>query len=214
MNCLTIWFVCLVVIIIFSALAAVGLYYCNDVARFTDMSNDGIYTYKVIDRYPNKRMASDILHDLNESALKLIHHLELRYNNTHNVQIREVVERLRDRYPKTLYEVDPVWESGHKAYTRNSKYIYMCLREKTNKFYDMNLLKFVFFHELSHIATSKKYIKGDDHPEQFWKVFRFILINAESLGLINIERYSKDNPRYYGSILITSNPYYDSSLSM
>lgn len=214
MNCLTILVACLAIVIIFSILAIAGLYHSNSVARFTNMP-EGPHVYKVINRYPNKKRASEILHELNESALKLIHHLDMRYKNTPNPQIREIIDRLQNRYPKTLHEVDPVWEAGHKAYTRNSKYIFMCLRKKSNEFYDINLLKFVFFHELSHIATDKKYIvNGDDHPEQYWKIFRFILINAESLGLIRIDKYSKTNPVYYGTIKIDSNPYYDTSLML
>ena len=67
---------------------------------------------------------------------------------------------------------------------------------------DENTLTFVALHELSHIAS-----KSIGHTEEFWSNFKFILHEAEEIGIYKVVDYSKNNVQYCG-MKITSNPYF------
>lgn len=69
----------------------------------------------------------------------------------------------------------------------------MCLRtaEDRHKFHDFTTLSFVALHELSHLA-----IRSYGHTDEFWAIFRFILLEASSIGEIKLIDYSKFPQRY------------------
>ena len=68
---------------------------------------------------------------------------------------------------------------------------------------DLNTLTFVAIHELAHICT-----KSVGHTDEFWKNFKFLLIQAEKIDIYNPIDYEK-NPKQYCSMSINHNPYFD-----
>jgi len=172
--------------------------------------------YKVAPRYPNKRKAASILYELDKAAVKLINYMDKKYKNTRNKNIDEVVKLLKQNYDSTsLSENDPEWKMGHKAVTINGSKISLALRKKNGDFYNMNLLKFVFFHELAHVGTNVKYItKNNHHPEHYWAVFKLILGDASELGLIKLKPYSIRNKETYAGEDIIYNPYFNKKLNL
>ena len=72
-----------------------------------------------------------------------------------------------------------------------------------NKLIDINTLMFVALHELSHIAT-----KSIGHTDEFWKNFKFLIEEAESINIYKPVNY-KETPTKYCSMEITDNPYFD-----
>ena len=68
---------------------------------------------------------------------------------------------------------------GEKSYTINKQRIYLCLRDEHNKYYDMNMLIYVFLHEFAH------YLNKEDigHTEKFHAIFDKLLEKAQSLGV-------------------------------
>lgn len=68
---------------------------------------------------------------------------------------------------------------GEKSYTINKQRIYLCLRDEHNKYYDMNMLIYVFLHEFAH------YLNKEDigHTEKFHAIFDELLEKAQSLGV-------------------------------
>jgi len=172
--------------------------------------------YKVAPRYPDKQKAASILYELDKAAIKLINYMDKKYKNTRNKNIKEVVRLLKQNYDSnSLSENDPEWKMGHKAVTVNGSKISMALRKKNGKFYNMNLLKFVFFHELAHVGTHVKYLtKNNHHPEHYWAVFKLILGDAAELGLIKLKPYSIRNKETYAGEDIIYNPYFNKKLSL
>lgn len=123
---------------------------------------------------------------------------------------------LRNYNPDLLSENDPIFTVGDKAFTFNFKRISICLRKRDWSFYDFNTLLFVFLHEIAHTGTHPKYLtvngKRDNHPPMFWRVFKFLLREAVSIGIITPIDYNEDNYVVYCGIPIKSNPLFDSSI--
>ena len=100
---------------------------------------------------------------------------------------------------------DTSWEEG------KGERIALCLREQKSgeyKFIDIELIKFVSIHELTHIAANTL-----DHPYYFWKVFKFLLLEAKQLVGYNLIDYSS-NPTNYCEMDVTYNPAYDTDIDI
>tara|TARA_B100000902_G_C27285017_1_gene903932 strand:- start:914 stop:1504 length:591 start_codon:yes stop_codon:yes gene_type:complete len=144
-------------------------------------------------------LAADRLATVNVSMGKLVSHVSEKYPDRDNVR------RLKKGYnPKKIYETLPT--SEYTAYSQNKgEKLAFCLDTEKNggKLIDINTLTFVAIHELSHVAS-----KSTGHTEEFWKNFKFLLQEAESINLYKPENY-KDKSRRYCGMDITDNPYYD-----
>ena len=144
-------------------------------------------------------LAADRLANVNIKLIKLVKHVGEKYPN------RENCKRLLKKFnPKKIYETLPTSEST--AYSQNKgEKLAFCLDTKKNggKLIDINTLMFVAIHELSHIAS-----KSIGHTEEFWNNFKFLLEEAENIGVYKPEDYKK-NPKNYCGMKITDNPYFD-----
>jgi hypothetical protein len=161
-------------------------------------------------------MAAKILGYFTDSCANLFP--ELRKNADSNFK-RDIVRRLELFNPKNLKESDPTWTIGHKAMTTRGGEINICLRNKNGSFIHRDLLYFVFLHELSHILTDPKYTTttgekvADDHPREFWAVFKYLLIHAVKLRQIYPHEYHNTPDSYTGNI-VDYNPYWDDMLNI
>ncbi len=81
-----------------------------------------------------------------------------------------------------------------------------CLRGNLGNhpnFHEDQILQFVALHELTHIATTQI-----GHKSEFWRCFKFILLEAESAGIHAPVDYRK-KPETYCSLKIDYNPIFD-----
>jgi hypothetical protein len=69
-----------------------------------------------------------------------------------------------------------------------------------------NVLTFVIYHEIAHIATVQK-----GHPEIFWRTFKFILIEAQKGNIFISKDYAK-SPIDYCGLHLNYNPLFDKTL--
>ena len=115
------------------------------------------------------------------------------------------VKRLVKGYnPRKIYETLPT--SKYTAYSQNKgEKMAFCLdTEKQNgQLIDMNTLTFVAIHELAHVATL-----SIGHTDEFWNNFKFLLTQAQKIGVYAPIDYSKKPQRYCG-MTIDDNPYYE-----
>ena len=159
--------------------------------------------YSVREDFPNSAEAADKLAQINQMYVRLITHLK---TNRMNTRWARNIEFLSQNYnPTVLGEHIPV-NMNYTSYTsQKGKKLRFCLRKPDDRmqFYDMNTLKFVALHELAHMAT---YSMG--HQADFWEMFRFLLVEANSLGMINLIDYKNSHQPYCG-IVVESNPVYD-----
>ena len=68
-------------------------------------------------------------------------------------------------------------------------------------FEDDNTIMFVIIHELAHIMTT-----SIGHTKEFWDNMKYLLEEANKLGLYKIIDYSNNNIEYCG-MYIKSTPY-------
>jgi hypothetical protein len=145
-------------------------------------------------------MAADMLANTTNNMQKLVDHCYQKFPNRGNTQ------RLKEGFnPKTIQETLPT--SEFTAYSENKgEKIAFCLdKKKSGKggLIDPNTLMFVAIHELSHVAS-----ESVGHTDEFWKNFKFLLIEAEKIGIYSPVDYKSD-PEEYCGMDITDNPYYD-----
>ncbi len=191
--------------------------------HFYDLTKETIdnNSYKVINSFNNKFEAAQLLHQINNNLLSVINYIDHKYNinninNYHefsNVEKKELlnsIKRMKKNYrPFNIQENLPNLLNKDTSYTINKGDIFaLCLRFVNNKhlFHDMNTLMFVSLHELAHLF-SKTY----GHNHEFWKNFKFILLQAIEINMyypINYNIHKVD----YCSIKITYNPVFDKSL--
>lgn len=169
--------------------------------------------YAVIKRFKDSNDASLKIHKLGIKGVKI----SLYEPHTGPGTIAyESIMRLRNIFrPKNVSENDVVSKRGHVSETTDMKYISIALRKKDGSFHSDNLIDYVFFHELAHVATPAKYLIRDGsaskddgmHTSEYWAVYSMILNIANELGIYSPKDYSK-YPADYNGIVFTSNQYY------
>jgi hypothetical protein len=173
------------------------------------MADDGNYYY-VHSKHENMQIAANIFAEINKKVNTLIKKLYNKYSNSDNKKRKEVVTLLYNRYDNnSLRENSPLNPEKDTSYTINKgDIIAICIRSanNNNNIHDIDTIFFVVLHELTHIA-----IEAYDHPDEFWEVFKFILLEVEELGIYKSPNYAF-NPREYCGIKINYNPRYDNSI--
>uniref|UniRef100_A0A6C0IRB4 Uncharacterized protein n=1 Tax=viral metagenome TaxID=1070528 RepID=A0A6C0IRB4_9ZZZZ len=145
-------------------------------------------------------LAADLLANVTKKCKELVEYVGKKHPDNEDVQ--RLVQKFN---PQVISETLPT--SEHTAYSENKgEKIAFCLNKKKNdetQLIDLNTLTFVAIHELSHIMT-----KSEGHLQEFWKNFKFLLVNAKEAGIYNPIDYKK-SPEPYCGMDITDNPYYD-----
>ena len=139
---------------------------------------------------------------------------EMEYLETDMTYLAARVTQLKDQYQiDNIYEISPLNPSGSTSYTENKgEKLVLCLRDKKpnaegqHEFHDINTLMFVVLHELTHIMNDRW-----GHKMQYWKLFKFVLKNADEAGIYNPVNY-REQPITYCGMNITYNPFHDASL--
>jgi hypothetical protein len=157
-------------------------------------------------RHKNQQEAADLMAKVHLKGIELMRRLSL-YTDGSPRSI--VAQNLLSRYSvDNLFENSPLNPLNDTAFTiRKGKILALCLRnKKLNTLHDEELITFVHFHELSHIA-----IDDLQHPPKFWSVFKFLLSEARIAGILNAPDYSR-YPVMYCGLKVDYNPLYDNSL--
>lgn len=146
------------------------------------------------------QLVADLLAKTTQKLKKLVNHMGKKYPDRANV--KRLVEKFN---PKRVYETLPT--SEYTAYSENKgEKIAFCVTKKkegNDDLIDENTLMFVAIHELAHVASKKI-----GHGDEFWKNFKFLLIDAKEIGIYEPKDYKDKNVSYCG-MQITDNPYFD-----
>jgi hypothetical protein len=162
-------------------------------------SNINEVHYRVVNK-PDKQEASDAVAQLDQFAKDFIKNMKLRYSSAGRDPLGyELVANLVKRYKggSSISENTP--NNSDTSYTLNKgDYIVLCLREKKAPYrlHDIETLKFVFLHELAHVAMT---ITDSDHSINFWRQFKFLLEEARDQGLYVPIDYKKSPTPYCGT---------------
>lgn len=193
-------------------------YYQVDIVR----SSVDDRKYKVIrqNNLDNPEYAADLLAKINRNLIETIRVLRDKYirnrvnrrggsGNSDEIPEDEMtgfITRLLKNYdPDVVRENRPLTTENTSFVQNKGQDVAFCLRKNMNGDYhdDFNLLQFVSLHELTHIGTA-----GYGHGDEFWKFFKFVLVEATDSGLYVPKDYSK-NPISYCGLQIDHNPYFD-----
>lgn len=173
--------------------------------------------YLIVSNFDNStyEQASDTLAKLNMFSIELMRSLREKYlwNRLGSPRRQKMVEYLLENYsPDSIIENNPD-SDVNTSYVEDKGRIYaICLREKesgNNNIHDLNILKFVVMHEMSHMGSVTT---GHEDPE-FWINFKILLDESSKLGLytpVNYEKY----PVYYCSLKVDYNPLFDDQVPL
>lgn len=158
-------------------------------------------------------MAVQILTSIDNNISKFIIQMEEKYMDDEytSKSRKDAIRRLRNKYkPRTLYETHPFNPEGDTSFTINTgDLISICIRkwdEDANAFvfHDLNTLMYVTFHELAHVASGEI-----NHPERFWRVFKWLLQDAIDMGFYKNVNYRKHPLVYCKKLVLNSNVTFD-----
>lgn len=171
--------------------------------------------------HASPHQAANMLAEIKSRTIELLRHLRQKYlrgraGERHPERVAAVQRLLALYNPDNLAENSPRDPEGDTSYTIDKGAIVaLCLREKdprrsgnpaTYDFHDLDTMMFVTIHELGHIAVVVM-----DHPETFWRAFKFLLLEAAAAGILAPRRYGLGPVQYCG-MTIDYNPYYDPGL--
>lgn len=162
----------------------------KDIEKVKSTIDNRIY---LVRKLPDSNKAANKLAEINQSVLKLIDNLDKE---------KEGTDRLIKRYnPDNLSETEP--GAKYTSYSVNKgEQISICLRKSDESgFEENNIVMFVVIHELAHVMT-----KTIGHDETFWKNMKYLLEEAEKIGLYIPVDYSIHNVDYCG-MEVKSTPY-------
>jgi hypothetical protein len=163
-------------------------------------SVDGTY-YSVKSEFSNGGEAADVLARLNRINMRIISHMEEKYQGTDRAADVKFLagnysgDVLAEHIPRTTVNTSYVLNKGDE--------IKLCLRDpQTGQLHDFDTLLFVNLHELSHLFD-REY----GHEKSFWRGFAFLLREAHSIGVYTPIDYGV-HPVNYCGIKITANPFF------
>lgn len=166
--------------------------------------------YYVHNKHENMQNAADIFAEINKTTTDVINYIYDKYKDSPNRKRREVSRNLMARYDvNSLRENSPLNADHDTSYTINKgDIIAVCIRssKKHHQIHDISIITFVVLHEITHLSIS-----AYDHPDEFWEVFKFILIEAEEAGLYASPDFVTF-PKEYCGIKINYNPRFDASI--
>jgi hypothetical protein len=93
---------------------------------------------------------------------------------------------LIDKIKQDLLKVDPRVEelsfhASNESFTEDKRFVYLCLKDKDDKYYDYNMIMYVSLHELAHAFSDS--VDTDHTGKEFKDNFRNLLNKAQTLGL-------------------------------
>jgi hypothetical protein len=187
------------IILVIILVAGLNIYYNSEAYNLKCIISDVDGQKYCVRERAKLEMAADLLAKVTHKCKELVAYVGKNYPDN------DAVQRLVQKFnPTVISETLPT--SEHTAYSENKgEKIAFCLNKQKNgtNLIDINTLTFVAIHELSHIMT-----ESEGHLQEFWKNFKFLLVNAKEAGIYNPVDYKK-NPEPYCGMEITDNPYYD-----
>jgi hypothetical protein len=166
-------------------------------------------TYNIVKKFPDKKVAVEKMAIIHNFMIDFLRHMKTKYivNKKGNYTKQMYAAGMIKNYnPDNLFENDPVPGSETSYVTAKGTEFGLCLREKqsgSNNFHDIELVKFVALHELTHLGNPTF-----GHDKGFWQRLQWATQDAEEAGIYSPIDYSKYPTKYCG-VDVTFNPYYE-----
>lgn len=165
------------------------LYKKREIVSIKSTVDNQIY---IVRKLPDAKDAANKLATINKKVLRLIASLD---------EDKEGVDDLQKNYnPRSLSET--IDGAKYTSYSVNKgEKISICIRSKDNDMVDDNTILFVVIHELAHVMTEEV-----GHTPLFWSNMKYLLENAERIGIYKPINYEKEPVQYCG-MEINTTPY-------
>ena len=165
------------------------LYKKREIVSIKSTVDNQIY---IVRKLPDAKDAANKLAIINQKVLQLIASLDVN---------KEGVDDLQKNYdPRSLSET--IDGAKYTSYSVNKgEKISICIRSKDNVIIDDNTILFVVIHELAHVMTEEV-----GHTPLFWSNMKYLLENAERIGIYKPINYEKEPVQYCG-MEINTTPY-------
>jgi hypothetical protein len=155
--------------------------------------------YKIPCEYEETIGAKALLQTLDTNGQILIHHLQQNYPNSY------ITKNLVSRYDSNAIREHSIYEVDDTSYTLNKgEVISICLRKGDGTFHDMDLLMYVYLHEMAHVAEDV-----EQHTNIFWNTYMFLMNEAKKIGIYIPIDYSQHPTMYCNKIPIKFNLYFN-----
>jgi len=167
--------------------------------------------YYVQGSHNNIKEAANVFAQVNNDITNFLTQLYHKYRRSPDAKRKEVSTLMFKRFnTEALRESSPLNPERDTSFTINKgDVIAICIRDSYSYgIQDYNTIMFVVLHELTHLA-----IEAYDHPDEFWIVFKFVLIEAVNAGIYKPVDYVNDQVEYCG-IIINYSPLYDNMLTL
>lgn len=149
-------------------------------------------SYYWVRNMSDKSQAANTLAVIKSNMNKLIDHLQNNIKDfpANAKNIKDLVKRTRK-----IYIMETPKDEKFTSYTINKgEKIVFCLRSKIlHMIHDINILMYVCIHELAHCAT-----ESFGHTPEFKENFKFLLIEANKIGIYKITNYRENPVQYCG----------------
>lgn len=173
----------------------------------------------------NKEGAIAALAECDVRIIRLLDHLRRKYKiNATDAECDGDCERrkktteyeivrhlLRDFNYEAIREHKPNIGSKSVAYSLDKgKTIMLCLRNVNDplRIIDINTLMFVILHEAAHVANYDEW----GHETRFWSIFKYLLEEAQEIGVYRAVDYTRF-PKDYCGFTLDHSPLFDSRIA-
>lgn len=177
---------CVIIFIIVTACLFYIQKLYNEVKYVKSSVDDNKY---LVQNKIDKETAANMLANLNKKIKTLLAHVKENFGD------KDGVTRLLENYDENNIS-EGNEDTNYTSYSVNKgEKIVFCLRQRnsTEEFVDENVLMYVATHELGHLMT-----KEIGHTKTFWDNFKFLLLEAEKIGVYKKVDYSEHSAEYCG----------------
>lgn len=163
--------------------------------------------YMVDVSFDDHHKAAKLLERTNQDCLRLLEFMKRNYSKYTERQ-KKVVKAMLRGYNNEAFHENPPGVDGTSFTIEKGERYHFCMRQSNGSLMDnYNTFLFVVLHELAHVGNYWEYGHGPD----FWRVFKFVTIEAVKLGIYKPVDYSKA-PEAYCGLVVDYNPYFDKNL--
>ena len=182
------------------AMIVLLLYFLYNKTVYIKISYDDGFKTEIARGYKNKREASEMIKDLNTFGIGVLAHLKkIKDKDSSKVYF---IRNLLMKYQQDALSENPPRGSDTSFVRGKGAVLKLCLRDhRTKKLHSLDLLKYVYLHEITHIGSNTQ-----QHTAEFWENFRWLLMTVDNAGIYHPKDYDK-TPEWYCNMLLDSTPY-------
>ncbi len=156
----------------------------------------------------DRENAKELLHEIHHRLSAFIARMRDKYRND-PVHWGYVANMMEHYHMDAIQETHPQRPGETSYVVGNGEIFSLCIRHLVGgsyTYHDLNTLMFVSLHELTHLASNDV-----NHEDIFWRVFRWILMEADEMGIYDLVDYSRYPVMYCDKIKIDYSPAFNGS---